>query len=386
MNCTICNSKLKDIFKLKNIPFSVFWDYDKKKLNFEISICENCGFIVQSSAYSNFEFDKISNSAYIDYDMTHTSFPNLDLLKKKSLKFLEDNLNLEELNSALEVGSGRGDFLYLLKEKNPHLNILGCEPSTKESFIPTINAFFTEKLFSNKFDILIARFVLEHIKYPHKFLKTLKSVISDSGYLYIEVPNVDFYIKNYINEFCPEHINYFSKISIENLLINLEFELIKIDTSLDTIYLIAKKIINNNIKTIQKENSKSNILKNYFESKEIIVKKIVNYIKSGKKIIFYGSGNMFIWNYYTLNIMLKKLDLNLKDFVYLVIDDNKNPPKFTKSFNIKIINREEFKSEDNSQYIVIISIANLELAKKLYSNIKDDSFTDIIIPWSLNNV
>lgn len=379
MKCSICSAKIEEVLNFVSIPFSVFWDFDKQKVNFTISICSECGFIFQSSAYNQEEFDKISSTAYLEYDMANHQFPDMNLKSKGGFDFLRDNINFNKIKNILEIGSGRGDFLYLLKEEFKEVNILGCEPSTKESFIPTVNSFFKKELFSNRFDLIIFRFVLEHIKFPNKFLKDVSQSIED-GYIYIEVPNVDFYMNNYINEFCPEHINYFSLISLTNLLSISGFEVITSSNTTDTIYLLAKKSSKKITLTFEKD--KKSLLKNYFNEREKFFTKVLNYIDSGKKIIFYGAGNMFIWNFYTLNIMFETKNMSLKEATFCVIDDNKTLPPKTKFFNIDLHSSQKLESINKRDYIVIISIANLQIAQKIKSKLS--GFEDILIPWSLN--
>ncbi len=385
LKCNVCgSSNIEKIFSINNIPFSVFWDLDREKVDFEIVYCNDCGFIFQSSAYSNTTFDIVSSKAYNDYDMTNANFPSLNIPAQNGIEFLKENLNFDTIFNSIEIGSARGDFSFQLKQYFNHLNIIGCEPSNIDSFIPTIKSLFFSSLFSSKFDLVIGRFVLEHIKNPVSFINEISNILNISGYLYIEVPNIEFYLKNYLNEFCPEHINYFSYQSLENLLSISKFKIVNSKTNTDTIHLLAKK---SDIELTQllKNFALKNSLNNYFQQRYNVIKNIAKLITDGKRIVFYGAGNMFIWNYYTLNYMLKNIyNLDLKDFVESAIDDNIKGIAITKAFNIKIENSQEFinRYKNNLEdYIVFISIGNLEVANKIYNNIMNLGFKYIFITW-----
>jgi FlaA1/EpsC-like NDP-sugar epimerase len=68
---------------------------------------------------------------------------------------------------------------------------------------------------------------LEHIYDLDNFIQKVSINIKQDGYLYIEVPNGEFY--NKIVNICPlqeinlEHINFFSKIALQKLLSKHEF-------------------------------------------------------------------------------------------------------------------------------------------------------------------
>jgi 2-polyprenyl-3-methyl-5-hydroxy-6-metoxy-1,4-benzoquinol methylase len=53
-----------------------------------------------------------------------------------------------------------------------------------------------EQIKSNeKFDLIILSHVLEHLLNPSVFLKKIKSILSDNGILYIEVPSLEGILK-----------------------------------------------------------------------------------------------------------------------------------------------------------------------------------------------
>jgi SAM-dependent methyltransferase len=75
--------------------------------------------------------------------------------------------------------------------------------------------FFTVK----KYDLIILRHVLEHTYDPVSLIQYLGKYLSDSGILYIEVPNLDSGCAKFFKKYCPlfyvpRHIFHFTAKSL----------------------------------------------------------------------------------------------------------------------------------------------------------------------------
>lgn len=163
---------------------------------------------------------------------------------------------------------------------------------------------------NNKYDCLIISHVLEHIYDLNFFLSKISNNIRSGGLLYIEVPNAEFYSK--LNDITPlqeiniEHINFFSKFTLNKLLLNhgyctlsLYDDFFKIK---DNCYYVIRGIF---IK---------NTIDNSFES----------YINNGYKII-----NSY--NFSNLNKYKQIYVYGCGQFLFKIL---KNIQKFTKIINI----------------------------------------------------
>ncbi len=94
-----------------------------KTLDIEVSLCKTCNFVFQSSAYTK-QYDEDIKELYGSYKISDVyDFPNRNYHNVKALSFLEDIIENNINYNVLEIGSNRGDFLYLLKEKFPKINI-----------------------------------------------------------------------------------------------------------------------------------------------------------------------------------------------------------------------------------------------------------------------
>ncbi len=369
-NCPICKSKnIKIVLTFKNRPYSIFWKDDNlPTLNLKVAKCSDCDFLFQASAYKK-KYSKIMSKIYNNYFVVGDMNKNFPINKKNfntQLKSLKENINFKNINSVLDIGSSRGDFLYHLKDEFRHLNILGLEPSNLNFVgIPTIKAFFDKELFLNKFDLIIIRNVLEHIKNPLSFLKDVKSILNKNAKVFIEVPNTIRDFKDRVEVFTPDHVNYFTLNSLSNLIhsSNLKVEYF-IDSDNKPLYMIvSNKRENINLK---RENI-TPILEEYLKD----IKKSIDLIKKSKrknKIVFYGASNLFIWAY-----SLMSEYMNLKN---ITIADNSKLRVGKKILNHKIVDFNNLKRENN--YLFILCSSNRNIIKSMKSNI-NSKFSDVKI-------
>jgi len=158
------------------------------------------------------------------------------------LQILEQNIIIEKSMKIIDIGGGKGEFVKLLNKRCDSVHIL--EPgisrinSINEDNIVTINKlldnnFANENL--NKFDIVTAFHVLEHVINPIQFLENCYKILKPNGLLYIEVPNQDDtrivmsdYYKNNI-WYCKAHISYFTQHTVKYMLNKLQIDNYKID-------------------------------------------------------------------------------------------------------------------------------------------------------------
>ncbi len=304
--CPICkNNNSKNVYKNKKMSYGI--GLFKKKIDLHIHICKNCNFVFQSSSY-NKVYDKNIKKLYSSYTISNMyNFPNKNYANTNALEFVSSYIENKIDFNVLEIGSNRGDFLYLLKEKFPKINILGCEPTEfKDLKIPTINSFFSKNLFNTKFDLIILRHTLEHIKYPKKFLKELEFIQKKDSKIFIEVPNLKYSLENYIEDFTPDHVNFFCKDSLCKL---FNKKILKIDDEKYLYAMFENKSFN------YKESSKIDFIKQ-FKKYNKNMQKFIDEILKYDRIIFYGISNFYLWIYEKLENQLKNKEIYfIDDFV-----------------------------------------------------------------------
>ena len=338
--CFCCNNfSNKKVLKLNleivnDIPLS-----NKLVINY----CDNCNFY-----YSN------STSVQKDYDLYYEIYNNYSNYNycldkdKRCFDFLKEIVKKYNIKNIIDYGSGNGDLHKLLSEEYDIVDKydIGMEKNIK------------------KYDLLILSHVLEHIYDLDKFTDIILTNIKDDGYLYIEVPNAEFY--NEFNDSCPlqeinlEHINFFSKFALNKLLLNKGF----ICTELLDDYFILNKNKYHIIRGVFKLKSKNNNFLNYLNTGNSIIEEY-KYEKLSKypNIYVYGCGQF-----------LFKLFNNIKKYTNIIniVDDNicYNDKKID---TVSIINYNNLKNIINQNNVVLItSLIHYSILEKKILDLNKD--------------
>lgn len=388
MKYPICNHEsMTDLYSMKRVPYSIFWDNDKTipTIDLVVSMCDSCAFLFQRSAYVNNEYDIVMQKVYNAYQMMDRSirpFPISENSVGHALKFLSDNVDFSHIINVLEVGSNRGDFLYHLKLRFSHINIIGIEPSNLDFVgVPTVRAFFSRDVFSNKFDLVIIRHVLEHIKHPVNFLNDIKTILADDGKLFIEVPNTRNDLMEKIEVFTPDHVNYFFSSSLLRLVKEAGMNLLAMEdkSRVPLMVLVNNSVITETYDLCSNGKEMRVLIDEYKKSMDDTVYAIKNLIDKGYKVIFYGSKNAFLWFYNAIDVSID--GTLLKEYVLTIIDDSEE--RIGKRVLGFFVNNFEYLKDIRDEKIVFIICAARENAETMINKIRNADLKDckIIVPW-----
>ena len=164
-------------------------------------------------------------------------------------------LRLEKIigrkGTLLDVATGRGEFLVKALELGWQATGIDvskrfCEYVKQKHKIDVINADFSSYDFSEKFDVLVANAVLEHVYEPLSFLKKIYRLLNKGGLFYLDLPNEaslysllgNLYYKLTLRNYCinlsptfpPYHIHGYTRKSLLYIIDMIGFELIRIST------------------------------------------------------------------------------------------------------------------------------------------------------------
>lgn len=321
-NCCCCNAKT--LSYIDTIKLYMVNDI-KLGSNIEIFYCEECNFYFSDSNNSQEDY----NNYYKEFNnyKKGTIYSDKD---ERCAIYLKKELNEQNnINSIIDYGSGNGKLKDLLSDcYNVEEYDIGMEKVNK------------------KYDCLILSHVLEHIYDISNFIDEISTNIKDNGLLYIEVPNAEYYDK--ITDICPlqeiniEHINFFSKHSLNKLLMKHNY----CPISLKDDFFIIKQSKYYVIRGLFKKNCTNDSFKNYLETG---YKKILDYnfvaLQKYKKIYVYGCGQ-FLFK------IFKNITSNTN--IINIIDDN--PCYTSKNLdNIEIIDYEKYKEISNENDIVLLT-------------------------------
>ncbi len=229
-NCLICENECKNYKQ---------WNQHK------ILICKNCTFSYIHSTKSQVE-DVFSPSekSFIDKSIENDKArSNLfaEKIVKNRIKVYEKILKKKPLN-ILEVGCGTAVSSYGYLKNN--INYTGIELDRNlynfamNKSRNVLYGDFLETNFDEKFDIIFASQVVEHIDKPNNFFKKCNEILEKNGILHIDVPN-DFSMVSFVRKIFknkkyygairpPYHMRAYSPKSISKLFSRNHFYNIKV--------------------------------------------------------------------------------------------------------------------------------------------------------------
>ena len=146
----------------------------------------------------------------VQYDDTYQNDQGFSLRFQQHLEYVSELCSqfiFSNDDKIVDVGCGKGGFVEALRRKG--LNAIGYD-NAYQGDSPYINKSFFGPKSHDKGKLLTLRHVLEHIQSPWKFIDRIVEANESKGFMYIEVPDLDWILENraYFDIF-HEHVNYF---------------------------------------------------------------------------------------------------------------------------------------------------------------------------------
>ncbi|MNW26115.1 bifunctional 3-demethylubiquinone-9 3-methyltransferase/ 2-octaprenyl-6-hydroxy phenol methylase [compost metagenome] len=217
-DCPVCNCSSKK--ELAHIKFSLP-EHIKLPSSYNVVECDNCGMCYSDTTATIEDYDSYYiNCNYYSGNTVTDNSAIIDAIVK----------HCPSEYRILDMGFGNGQLLNSLKLLG-FSDLSGIDPS-----IDSVNhlksegihqayqgSIFSlpEKKFFGQFDCCCLTSVLEHLLDPQEAIHNLSQYIKSNGLLVLDIPDysqVDSVDAAIPNQFNQEHINYFSKESIEWLM------------------------------------------------------------------------------------------------------------------------------------------------------------------------
>lgn len=278
--CKICSSeKLLVLKRYKvNCNLSDDWKHvlekilNKQNLNINLCMCRKCGFIFYKDVFDAGEIEKLYKKEDRFQKSRERARKNGRSEEfKRTFSFFKRKLPFSKIKKILDVGAG--DFVIFdeLMRKHPNAEYCAMDPSYPEDFYKNARVF--HDLIENfnvrkSYDLVLLVHVLEHVYDLNLFLRKTNLLVNDGMYLYVEVPfqvGPGLFLNRSVNS---QHINYFTPITILNILNKHDFSVEEIEFDKEgyryngmpgMIRLLARKKKSNTTK-----NYKNGLLKNIF--------------------------------------------------------------------------------------------------------------------------
>tara|TARA_B100000795_G_scaffold150053_1_gene112374 strand:- start:1 stop:639 length:639 start_codon:yes stop_codon:yes gene_type:complete len=199
---------------------------------------------------------------------------------------------------------------------------------------------------------------MEHWPNPSEALSILWDLLAEEAYGIIEVPNFEMIQKKGLyTEFITDHIFYFDKSSLSQLLQNNGFEI----TSIKTIW-------HDYILSVEVKKRTRLQANNFKESFNSLNKELTNYIRNfdNKNIVIWGAGHQ--------SLAIISLSGIERDISYIVDSADFKQNKYTSGTNIKIESPEQLNNKKPDVVIIIAAGYSDEVRKiilKKYRFIKN---------------
>lgn len=190
-----------------------------------ILICKDCGFVFAGPLLPEEKillfYEKMSNYEHPQYDGLRPQAEKNQIFRYFEL--LIDKFPAGFKGRVLDIGCATAFGLSLFKTRG--WDSLGVDPSEKcvelskrYYNVRVMQGFFDADLLQKEkpFDLIILCHVLEHLINPDRIIKELTGLLSEQGFVYIEVPNL---LKPYAPKcyFGFEHVNFFTPTSLINV-------------------------------------------------------------------------------------------------------------------------------------------------------------------------
>ncbi len=224
--CPICSSSNKEV-----IYFQRFFGLTDVALfdGYDVVVCSDCGLgyaddLPPQEAFNTYyrDLSKYENqtpgftlSAYDSKRFAETVALIADVLEDRAIRILEIGCSTGGLLEAL-IGGGYRRVVGL--DPSPVCTGISNERCGAEVITGSLSDLKPEL---GPFGLIILGSVLEHLRDTDMAMTILKSLLTQKGYLYLEVPDASRFPEGTqasFQEFSLEHITYFSPRSLDNLL------------------------------------------------------------------------------------------------------------------------------------------------------------------------
>lgn len=391
-SCSVCGSRdNRVIYHQKYIlPTSNYFH-----IGYDVVICCNCGFafadnIPTQNALENY-YREMTKKANMTKRRIALKQRSEEIVQGKLISIMYKNAitnfqkYINKKSRILDVGCYSGGLLSLLRN-NGYTNIEGLDMSEfaaklarKNKIKVNVGSVFDD-IGLSKFDLVILTQVLEHIRELPQFIHQLATFMKDDGLLYIDVPDANnFFIADYHNpnylsdqkepflQFSVEHVNFFTSISLSNLMNNNGFEKVFIKSQTTAIAVMAsmwrKRAV---IKDIWIHNNLNNYIEESQKKIENISSKIDEIIQKKQQIYVWGAG---------LHTQKLLSITNLEKAKIFAFVDSDEAYQHGKLIDIKIIKPELLKTKKK----LPILISSLNFQEEIVSQIKTMKLSNEII-------
>lgn len=240
--CPVCSSKKNEFAFIANNSHGN--NIVSSKEEFKYYHCTACSAVF----LTNVPFTSRYYACYYNFNGYYrTSSPLISFIesklndisyKKKEQKISDNFIFKNKKIKLLDVGAGEGSFMKRLNSSK--YNATGIEIDKKSYLISKNNGMdiiygdvITHNFGNKTFDVITLWHVIEHVPYPIKLMKKLRSLLTPKGIIVFATPNINsmgYKISQakWYHTDAPRHVILYSKKSLEMLTSLTSTKIVKI--------------------------------------------------------------------------------------------------------------------------------------------------------------
>lgn len=246
--CPVCGGRGELFFSQRDLPtlIGILWPDAASARNcakgdVDLAFCGDCGFVWNTL----FDIEKINYNE--DYNNSLHHSPLFQGYTADLVSRLVSTYALQR-KTIVDIGGGKGDFLRLLCEAGAN-DGYGFDPSYEgvaHEDLAKSRIEWRQELYSEETarevqaDLIVSRFVFEHVPDPIAFLEMVRDSIQypSRTVIYFEVPNLDLIVnRGSLWDVIYEHCSFFGKEALAAAFLRAGFEVIAIHEPFDKQFL-----------------------------------------------------------------------------------------------------------------------------------------------------
>jgi SAM-dependent methyltransferase len=196
---------------------------------YKVAICDHCGAGFAEDIPEQQTFDEYYRdlSKYDYAEQWNAAPPDAEQRFQEAARIIREYIPSAD-SRVLEIGSASGQLLKVLRDMG-YGNLLGADPSpgcvraaqARYGIPGIVGTVFDLPEPEMPYDFLILIGVMEHIRDLDRAVERFRGLLAAGGRIYLEVPDASRYLPRAdapFQEFSVEHINFFSRVSLTNLM------------------------------------------------------------------------------------------------------------------------------------------------------------------------
>ena len=205
--------------------------------------CDNCNYVLANLNFESLNLSDVYNENYFnghEYDNYKNDKDCLSKNFSKRIERVKNKVEIKNIKHTLEIGCAYGFFGEIIQKEIPNSSYKGLDVAEeaiewgKSTLNLDLNNMdYLDWIKSNNLTDIFLWDVIEHLKYPEKFIKKIYDDLEEKGRVYITTGDIGAILpriqkRKWRMIHPPSHLHYFSKKSLSTLLKKNGFKIIDV--------------------------------------------------------------------------------------------------------------------------------------------------------------